>query len=370
MLTTTNLFLAASALLLTTACRKEIETVVVKEVDKVYSWTEIKQAVGTSRYILNMTKDENQLYLQTPYYLGILSPNNKRRYYEQVGAGFPTNIDLRMAMSNVFTAYPVRDTAVTILQTKAPLSGGGRSLEIIPRQLDPKATYVQTNNVRIHGSFAAINRNNYLLFAYSTAAAPDPNVHFILTQLSVQAGQIQAQPLVITAPTPSIFLTGRLRWIVSFDDYFLADMGDAGIYKILQDGTIRLVTVNTPESTIRDACYEWQGRLYIVEEYNSMLVSLDKGVTWRRYTDTPDAFTFTEYYTVGDSLVGISHAGTTNQLFTLRWNNFSYKLRALENDGLERVDISNLAVLGDTVYVGTNGGLFKRPLSAFFETKQ
>ena len=369
MMTKTKLLLTITALLLTTACRKEIETIVVQQVDKVYSWTEVKQAVGTSRYILNMNKNADQLYLQTPFYLGVLSPLNKNSYYKQFGAGFPTDINQRMAISGVFTAYPLRDTVVNVLQTKNPVSGSGSSIFIRLHQLDPKATRVMTADVRFLGDFAAINRNNYLLFAYSTATAPEPNVHFILTQLSIQTGQIQAQPRLITAPAPSIFRSGRLRWIVAFDDYFLADMSDAGVYKITQDGKVRLVTGDTPGSTVRDACYKWQGVLYIIEEYNSMLVSRDNGETWQRHTNTPDAFTFSEYQAVGDSLIGISHAGTTNQLFTLRWNNFSYKIRALKNDGLERVEISSLAGLGDTVYVGTTGGLFKRPLSKFFETK-
>ena len=57
----------------------------------------------------------------------------------------------------------------------------------------------------------------------------------------------------------------------------------------------------------------------------------------------------TEYYAVGDSLIGVSHAGTTNQLFTLRWNNLTYQLRALKNDCLVRTEISSLAGVSDTV---------------------
>ncbi|MGI4883906.1 MAG: hypothetical protein ACRYFR_02985 [Janthinobacterium lividum] len=42
----------------------------------------------------------------------------------------------------------------------------------------------------------------------------------------------------------------------------------------------------------------------------------------------------------------------------------------MKNDGLEYTDFADLAQLGDTVYLGTTSGLFKRPLSNFFEGKQ
>ena len=45
------------------------------------------------------------------------------------------------------------------------------------------------------------------------------------------------------------------------------------------------------------------------------------------------------------------------------------QLRTLKNDGLEQVSINGVEQLGDTVYLGTTSGLFKRPLSKFFETK-
>ena len=73
---------------------------------------------------------------------------------------------------------------------------------------------------------------------------------------------------------------------------------------------------------------------------------------------------------MGDSLVGISHGVITNSLFTLRWLNANtIRLREVKNDGLGYADFSDLVQLGDTVYLGTTNGLFKRPLSNFFVGK-
>ena len=118
MLTFTRFLLVIVILTMATACKKEVEKIVVQQVDKVYSWTEVKQPVGTSRCILNMYQDADQLYLQTPFYLGVLSPLRKGHYYQQYAAGFPTDVNLRTAMSGLFTAYPLRDTVVYVLQTQ------------------------------------------------------------------------------------------------------------------------------------------------------------------------------------------------------------------------------------------------------------
>ena len=133
---------------------------------------------------------------------------------------------------------------------------------------------------------------------------------------------------------------------------------------IREDGTIKRVF----GANETDICYKWQGILYAVEEYNSILLSKDDGETWQRATGTPDAFNFTSYHTVSDSLVVVTH-GSDNQIFTLKWQGSNYTIRALKNDGFGQGDITGLEQLGDTVYVGTTGGLFKRPLSQFFEPK-
>lgn len=101
-----------------------------------------------------------------------------------------------------------------------------------------------------------------------------------------------------------------------------------------------------------------------------MLVSPDDGATWSRYAGLPDYFNFTSYHVVQDSLIAVSHlAGAGNALFTLRFNGMNYTARFLKNDGLDRAEVTSLAQLRDSVYIGTTSGLFVRSVNQFFETK-
>ncbi|OGX85331.1 hypothetical protein BEN48_14670 [Hymenobacter glacialis] len=152
-----------------------------------------------------------------------------------------------------------------------------------------------------------------------------------------------------------------MRNLAAIDDYFLVNLGDAGIYKIKQDGTFRKVH----PGAIVDAFYKWNNVVYAPAEYNEILTSTDNGDTWLKSTGTPDQFTLASYYPVRDSLVGV-HFGS---LYTLRWNGPRFTMRALKNDGLERATITGIEYLRDTVYVATTSGLFARPVKTFFETK-
>ena len=364
-----QLFPAIAALLLITACKKETD-IQIKEVEKTYSWTEVKQLYGTKRIILGMSQNGSTLFLQEPGFQGLLTPQptdplyRQYGYYRSAATYFPTNIRVRLPMSATFIAQPDRDTLVELLPPTEPVTQGYRTY-IHLRKLDAQATGVTTEFSGSSRPFGAINRNNYLLFSYRTAtASADPTLRFILANVQAQpAGNLKQQARVVTVPVGAGTNGVYVRWITAIDDYFLVNCGDAGLYKIREDGTFRRVY----GYSVTDACYEWQGTVYLVEEYNSILKSEDDGETWQRFTGTPDVFDFTTYYVVGDSLIGVTPS--PGQLFTLRWNGNRYSTRILKNDGLGQGDVRGLEQLGDTVYVGTTSGLFKRPLKAFFETK-
>ncbi len=364
---TKHLFLM-TFLVLATACKKEVEKIVVQEVDKVYSWSEIKRLYGTDRVILNTGKDANSIYLQTPGMLGILSPPTnpptKKRfgYYVSAGVYLPTDVTVKIPIARDFFAFPIRDTLVQLSRTTEPVTPNYNDF-INLRQVDKQASGLSPVYL-FWMPFGAVDRNNFLLFSYYTPAIN--SLAFVLAKVNLQAGgYLQAQPQAIKiALSPPVY-HATIRWIVAIDNYFLANCGDAGLYKIQEDGTARRVF----GYSLTDACYKWQGVLYAVEEYNSVLTSKDDGETWQRSTGTPDAFNFTSYHVIGDSLVGVARGVGNNYLFTLRWNGPNYRIRALKNDGLGQGSISGIEQLGDTVYVGTTSGLFKRPLSKFFESK-
>ncbi len=349
------------------ACRKEVEKIVVQEA-KPASWTLAGRLFGTNNIVVQMGKGNGALFLQSPSFLNIVSPNSTSPTYAKFGyvgtlaTYFSNDISRRLPISRDFIAQPTQDTLVKLLRPIEAVNNT-YSTYLSLRKIDPRASGIIWPAGVNNPSFGAISRNNYLLFGYRLSTS-DNSLHFVLTRVEVQAtGNLKAQPLPIRVPLPSSALGAYPRWIQAIDDYFLVNCGDAGLYKILEDGTVRRVY----GYSITDACYKWQGIVYLVEEYNSILLSKDDGETWQRSTGTPNLFDFTTYHAVGDSLIGVKHQ-LVNQLFTLRWNGAQYSARILKNDGLGLAEVRGLEQLGDTVYIGTTNGLFKRPLNKFFES--
>lgn len=355
-----------SLLLLGPACRKEVEKVVVQEVDKQYSWAPAGRLFGTQAIVLGMGRDQESVYLHQPNQLGTLTPTatsaryRSLGYYNNAAAYLPADVNIRVPLSaNFIATREPGDTLVRLVRPTDPVTSSTYGY-IRLRQLDPQALAV--SSVDLPGmAFGAINRNDYLLFSYYSKDLQA--LKFVLSKVSLLAGtRLQAQSRVLSVPVGQS--SARVRWIVAIDDYFLANCGNAGLYKIREDGTARRVL----GYSVTDACYKWQGVVYLVEEYNSILLSQDDGDTWQRYTGTPSLFDFTTYRVVGDSLVGISRSSLP-YLFTLRWQGQRFTTRMLKSDGLGQTAVNGLEQLGDTVYLGTTGGLFKRPLSKFFESK-
>lgn len=370
-----RLFAAFGVCALAASCQKEVERIVVKEVDKVYGWSEVAQLTGTNKIVMGLGQGAGSLYLQLPGALGFLSPQPNtatRREFGYLGfalATMPTDINLRVPLGADFFARPYGPTTVALTATAPESQTSAATAFLSLTQLDPAATGIVENQFR-SAPFGAINRNNYLLFGYRTAAGrSDPFVRLALVRATIQPGmRLQAETQLLRIPSPRLGTAADIRLITAIDDYFLVDCEDRGLYKIRQDGTTRRVC----EPGFFDTFYKWKGTVYgyAINASNSLFFSSDDGETWQRYTGAPDVFAFNTYRIIGDSLVGIRQGNGANALYTLRWNGPNYTLRALKNDGLDGTSLNDIAQLGDTVYVGTTSGLFKRPLSKFFDTKK
>ena len=376
MRTFTKLLFLIATLTLTTACKKEIETITVP-VDKMYSWTEIKQITGSQKIIVQITKSASSLYLQMVAYLGTITPQSsastKSRYYSAYTYAYnplPSDLRNRLPMNSNFyvNQSPIKDSVLLAYPT-AYFPPTNYPCSISLPQLDPHGLRYVNNLVGPYFSFGAINRNDYLLVGYVTDKISDNALHFVLSKLSAPAasysGPIVADSRTLTVPV-SNFPT--FQTIATIDDYFLVDCYNAGLYKITQDGKAKQVFNGYTGIT---NFYKWQGTLYAVQSdgQNGLLTSTDDGETWQRHTGVPNYFHYSTFCIVGDSLVGISHGIATNSLYTLRWQGLNYRVRELKNDGLNQADFTDLVQFGDTVYLGTTGGLFKRPLNKFFESK-
>ncbi|TDN37293.1 hypothetical protein E4631_04905 [Hymenobacter sp. UV11] len=401
MQTLTKLLLCLASLALATACKKEIETITVP-VDKAYSWAEVKYLVNYQRNVMRMVPGVNTLNLQETGSFEVLSPipgsaeQAANGYYTGFGhkvsrtwSSDPLPWDIRntVPMNANFYANPSgyrsveSDTVLTIYPTK--FLDIGTRLHL--RGLDPTATQFENFLIGSRFPLGAINRNNYLLCGYHTTNTQEHAFHLVLTKLVNTAttgitaygisltGSTQLSSQLIRIPTPDQSqFSFKSYWAV--DDYFLVWCDGYGLFKINQDGTYQQVNGTFAQATGPvgpTAVYKWKGTLYVLQSGGTIWTSTNDCASWQRIDGFNPALNFSTFYPVGDSLVGITHGVITNSIYTLRWLNAnSIRLRELKNDGLGYVDFSDLAQLGDTVYIGTTNGLFKRPLSKFFESKQ
>ncbi len=394
MSTPTKILLAATTLGLATACKKEVETLV--PTDKVYSWAEVKQLVSYQRNVLRVIAGPNTLLIQATGSAEVLSPipgsaeQARNGYYTGYGAtqartwaADPLPWDVRNAvpMNADFYANPggyrpvESDTVLTIYPTR--FQDRGTRLHL--RNLDPTATQFENYLVGARYPFGALNRNNYLLCGYRTTNGQEQAFRLVLSKLvntattgSTLAGttQVSSQLIRIPTPGPSQF-SFKSFWAI--DDYFLVWCADYGLFKISQNGTYQQVNGTFAQATgpvNPTAVYKWKGTVYAIQPGGTVWTSANDCASWQRIDGLSPALNLSTFYPVGDSLVGLTHGVITNSLYTLRWLNAStIRLRELKADGLGYVEFADLAQLGDTVYLGTSGGLFKRPLSKFFESK-
>ncbi|MBF9236944.1 hypothetical protein I2I05_06005 [Hymenobacter sp. BT683] len=390
-------YLLMGVLLAGSACRKEVEKLVVQEVDKQYSWAEVKHLINYQRNVVRVTTGTNTLNLQQIGRFEVLSPipgsaeKAANGYY--TGFGFrslsrtwtfdPLPWDVRNAvpMNANFYANPngysdvVSDTVLTIYPTK--FLDRGTRLRL--RKLDPTATRFENSLIGSRFPFGAINRNDYLLCGYRTTNLPEFAFHLVLSKLvntastaSPVAGTTQISSRLIRIPTQGQSqLSSKAFWAI--DDYLLVWCENYGLFKIDQNGSFQQVNGTFAQATGPvgpTAIFKWKGVVYAMQGSGTVWTSANDCASWQRMDGFNSGLNLSTFYPVGDSLVGITHGVINNSIYTVRWRNATtMQLRELKTDGLGYADFSDLAQLGDTVYLGTTNGLFKRPLKNFFESK-
>lgn len=363
-------------LLTTAACTKEVEKIVVQ--DKEYSWSEVKQLSGSQKVIVQMTQDPSSLYLQQLGWLGRLTPlpgalgPTQPGYYAALSSVFqplPYDLRNRLPMNGAFYLQPVqgRENVLRAFPTTYfPPANMPADLDL--RRLDPSATGIYNPQASPYFGFGAISRNNYALVGY-TVAPLDNSMHLVLSRLSLDSA-VPRGPVTISSRILTVPLSRNMPYtITAIGNYFLVNVITEGLYKITESGAVKKIT-NSPPTAVR-SYYKQQGVLFAINDDfpRSVYASTDDGETWQKRSNAPDYLIPSTFHAVGDSIVGITHGLGTNILYTLRWQGNTPRARELKNDGLNQTEYSGLVQLGDTVYLGTTGGLFKRPVSTFFDNR-
>lgn len=346
-----------SAGLALSSCKKETE-IQIKEVEKKNSWSDVSGLGGIERIILSTGTNGQSIYLQQPNFFTRLNTQNRQRGIDVSGGRLPTDIAVRLAIGPTFFAYPATDSLLVFCRNNEPINN---EAYVQLRRLDRTGVRFNTRVFSL-SKCTAISQNNYLLMPYDNNR-PDRPITFLLTSVipGAPGTTVTVTSRQIVIPTLGVGPGAYVRNIAAIDDYFMANLGDAGIYKIKQDGSFRQVY----GAAIVDAFYKWKNTVYAPVEYNKILTSADNSDSWQLSSGTPDHFTLANYYTVRDSLIGVYG----DNLYTLRWNGPRFTTRFLKNDGLDRARVTGIEYLRDTVYVATTSGLFARPVKSFFETK-
>ena len=131
----------------------------------------------------------------------------------------------------------------------------------------------------------------------------------------------------------------------------------AGIYKLASNATAWVpVAIDVPSRTSRVPMAEHNGVLYLVSK-DTVFTSPDDGETWRAFCDRPagDAIEFV--------ITGEAEASLTMYLAFEKRGIFrstdAGEQWVLFNDGLMDRTISKLAAIGNTVFAGTDSGLYR-----------
>lgn len=361
--------LFSSCLLSTLGCRKEVEKIIVQQVpvDRQYSWSPSKQLLGNFSILLGVGKGPGGLYFQQPTGFAALEAKTSGALtYTQYLFPSPTDLLVRLPIGPEYFVNYFNDSLVQLVPNALPvLSGAGGYLRL--HQLDPQGLRVQ-RNASSFNTFGVINAHNYLLFPYETTRRDNQN-HLVLTHVTTASRNFPPkytlQSRLVELPIARGIYPYAPQLLAAFEDYFLVDCGNEGVFKVTEGGDVRQVL---PPFTGVDAFYAWQGAVYATLDNSRFAVSNDHGEHWQ-FGNGPD-LRYTTFHPVGDSLVGVYH-GLGSYLFTYRTDlvRQRWRIRLLKDDGLNQAAINGLATWGDTVYLATSNGLFKRPFSKFFEGK-
>ena len=186
--------------------------------------------------------------------------------------------------------------------------------------------------------------------------------------------QVSASVLASNAQDTSVRFS-KSRWMQTFGpgggsvfDVFATPEGT--VYAFSQAGTYRLaanatawvpVAVDVPTGTLRVPMTEHESVLYLVSN-DMVFASTDDGETWNAFCIRPEgdaiAFVVTAAAQKVDSQAGITMYLAFQDKGIFRSTDAGEQW-VLLNDGLVGRTISRMATIGDTVFAGTDSGLYR-----------
>ena len=161
---------------------------------------------------------------------------------------------------------------------------------------------------------------------------------------------------------------GPVSDIFATSEGVLYAFSPTGTYRLAANTTTWMpVDVDIPTRTLRVPMTEHQGTLYIAAT-NTVFASTDNGETWRTFCFRPEGDA------IGFVIVdGIQKTGSGLTMYLALENKGVFRATdageqwTLLNDGLRDRTISTVATIGDTVFAGTDKGLYRLDNSGAWE---
>lgn len=343
----------------------EDEKIVIKEVEKKYSWTAHEDfqydevtlmnsfVTNTKLFTLGMTSFSSLVadslnHPDLPFGGSVCHYSN---WYDQ-----PSNKKLPIS-TNFFISYSESTSWIGFIPTLNPVSGNSMA-SITLSEID--TSFMRFQLVSYYsGECMAINNNNQALIPY-LSTDNDYSLKLLLVNIRVKSdGIIRLDTIstkVIKIPDSSEY---NVISIQSLNDIFYVTTSSK-TYRVNTAGELQNVTNN---------------RLYSIVESNKVLYgfggesifsSIDSGLTWTKGYSIPAEYIMFKYSKVNNKII----AYRNSQLFEITLTQDSIIARELDNDGLVGKTITSVSGFGNKVYATSLSGLYFKTIEDFFNDKK
>lgn len=349
-----NRFLLLFALAATVfACRQPGE--IIKEVAVTTSWKAQPYFRGIDKIVLNSFADSNYLHF---YGSEIFTSTNGIQYLSFSTLHHDYPFMHKLPISSAFMIRP--EANGLFFYNPAVVFTGGDYLDMNMSKIDSNfMNFIYCD--RYLQNTIAINDSGRCLVPVKIKNSNLLDFFLIKTDRKKRIGYYDPAAGKVSLPwVDSHPFTPTLYDNQGGDNYFLVAT-DRGIYRIDSAGNVQR-TYNQ----FVDRLFKLKDVWYGFSLGAAMQISKDQGLTWQAYTGIPYDIARGTYYMVGDSIIGTRVSG----LFTFHMTGDTYHTRLLKNDGLDGNDVTSISVFRDSVYATTYSGVFVKPLSTFFESKE
>jgi hypothetical protein len=303
----------------------------------------------------NSFSANDELYLYGPYYFSVLEKKGNIKNYETV-LDYPYGKKLAIT-KNIFVEISLISHNLRIARVKDPVNSNLSPL-IDLKMYDEY--FVNYNfDWYVYNQSLVINDLNQVLITVYTST-PDNKVYLYLLDIDITKDVLKISKFKkIAVAGIANLLGGYPNYVKAIDDFFFVSTS-GGTQKVYSDGTIKTVL----NSRILEV-FKKDEKLYAFFEPTQLFISEDNGETWKILAGIDSNLTNVLYYQVGDSVT--FYKGS--QLFTAKFGNANYSIRELKNDGLEGNQITSISEFNDSIYVTSYSGVFYKPKSQFFQSK-